>query len=77
MTTTKGTKRVVEAALDVTNWSTLERLIVSQALYEFGVDNMPHVATLMSSHAMLSRPKNFFTFNVSDLRYICCLAEAY
>lgn len=65
MATGKGTKRTVEAALDAGTWNTLERLILSQALYEFGVDNMLQVATLMSAHAMLSRPKNFFTVKVS------------
>lgn len=76
MLTGKGSKRVVEAALDASNWNTLERLILSQALYEFGVDNMPQVATLMSTHAMLPRPKNFFTVKVSCLRS-CPLADAY
>ena len=66
MATSKGTKRVTEAALDVNNWNTLERLILSQALYEFGVDKLVQVAALMSSHPMLPRPKNFFTIKVSD-----------
>ena len=76
MATGKGTKRAVEAAFDANNWNTLERLIISQALYEFGVDRMPQVATLMSTHAMLSRPKNFFTVKVSESQ-LCCLADTY
>lgn len=51
--------------MNVDNWSTVERLILSQAIYEFGTDNMPQVATLLESHAMISRPHNFFTVEVS------------
>lgn len=61
MATTKGGKRATEAAQDANNWNILERLILSQALYQHGVDNLPSVVTLMSSHPMLSRPKNFFS----------------
>lgn len=65
MATTKGGKRATEAAQDANNWNILERLILSQALYQHGVDNLPSVVTLMSSHPMLSRPKNFFSVKVS------------
>ena len=65
MATGKGTKRAQEAALDASTWNNLERLILSQAVYEFGANNMSQVASQMSNHAMLSRPKTFFTVKVS------------
>ncbi|GJE84851.1 bromodomain-domain-containing protein [Phanerochaete sordida] len=61
MATGKTSKRVRETALDTENWNTVERLILSQAIYEFGADNMPQVATLLGSHTMISRPHHFFT----------------
>jgi bromodomain-containing protein 8 len=59
---------VQDVSFDANNWNNLERLILSQAIYEFGVDNMSRVATVMSEHAMLSRPKTFFTVKVSISR---------
>lgn len=67
MATGKTSKRVRETAMNADNWNTVERLILSQAIYEFGTDNMPQVATLLASHAMLSRPQSFFTVEVSGL----------
>ena len=68
MATGKSSKRIQEESFDASNWSNLERLILSQAIYEFGADDMDRVAALMSSHAMLSRPKSFFSVKVSSFQ---------
>ena len=45
--------------------STLERLILAQAVYEFGSSKWDKVATILSTHPLLHRPKNFYTPEVS------------
>lgn len=43
----------------------LDRLILAQAVYELGSNSWPAVAKLLSKHPLLSRPKSFFTSQVS------------
>ncbi|EKM59508.1 uncharacterized protein PHACADRAFT_250061 [Phanerochaete carnosa HHB-10118-sp] len=69
-------KRVREIAMNADSWSTVERLILSQAIYEFGTDNMPQVATLLESHAMISRPHNFFTVETCSTVYEKLMEES-
>lgn len=47
----------------------LERLIFAQAVYELGSGAWPGVSQILSDHPLLSRPKNFFTPEVSSFAY--------
>ena len=53
------------ASPSVDTLSTLERLILAQAVYEFGSSKWDKVATILSTHPLLHRPKNFYTPEVS------------
>lgn len=68
MATTKAAKQASEPPPDASTLSSLERLILAQAIYEFGADHMSQVAQLLDTHPMLSRPKNFFSAKVSARR---------
>ncbi|KAK7470603.1 hypothetical protein VKT23_002027 [Stygiomarasmius scandens] len=41
--------------------STLDRLLIAQAVYELGGNAWPSVAKLLSKHPLLSHPRSFFT----------------
>lgn len=41
--------------------STIERLILAQAVYEHGADAWQSVSKLLSKHPALARPKSFFS----------------
>lgn len=49
---------------DVSSLSNVERLLLAQAVYEFGANAWPHVSKLLSKHPLLSRPKAFFNAQV-------------
>lgn len=50
---------------DASALKNVERLILSQAVYEHGSEAWPKVSIIMTEHPMLSRPKSFFTAQVS------------
>lgn len=41
--------------------STIECLILAQAVYEHGADTWQSVSTVLSKHPALDRPKSFFS----------------
>ena len=55
---------------DLTN---VECLLLAQAVYEHGADAWQQVSKLLSKHPLLSRPKNFFSANVSSILYDLCM----
>jgi len=48
----------------------LEALILAQAVWEHGANAWPAVARLLAKHPLLSRPKSFFTAQVSNINRI-------
>lgn len=62
--------RLRKAAPDATTLSNIERLIFSQAVYEFGSNDWPNVSKLLSGHPLTPRPKNFYNPDVSFARVL-------
>lgn len=60
-----GARMSSPARYDIESLSNLERLILAQAVYEFGSNKWDNVSTILSTHSMLHRPKNYFTPEVS------------
>lgn len=65
MASSKNTTRNAEAAADPSKMSNLERLILVQAVYEFGNSAWSEVNKLLSSHPMLAQSKLRFSPQVS------------
>ena len=74
MASSKNTKRNLDAAADPSKMSNLERLILVQAVYEFGNNAWPEVSKLLSAHPMLAHSKQRFTcFELSQIDLaVCC-----
>lgn len=49
----------------------LECLILAQAVWELGADSWPAVVKVLQKHPLISRPKSFFTPQVSNV--VCFL----
>lgn len=66
---TRGSAAVAE---DISSLSTSERLLFSQGVYQLGTNAWGELAKLLSRHPLMSRPKNYFTAQVSLLPdYLC------
>lgn len=50
--------------VDVSSLNNTERLILSQAVYEFGSNAWVEVSKLLTKHPLMTLPKNFFTAQV-------------
>lgn len=55
--------------VDAASLSNVDRLILCQAVYEHGSNAWPEVATVLSAHPMISRPK-LFTAQVSSTHFV-------
>ena len=69
MASTRSNRRSVGSTTssqpDISSLSNIERLLLAQAVYEFGADAWLHVSKLLSKHPLvLSRPKAFFNAQV-------------
>ncbi|KAL4075827.1 hypothetical protein J3A83DRAFT_4223148 [Scleroderma citrinum] len=56
--------------------STVERLILAQAVYEFGADAWPTVSKVVSKHPALARPNQFFSPQSCQAIYTRLLHDA-
>lgn len=56
--------------MDPATLSTLERLILAQAVYEFGADAWPSVSNAVSKHPALARPDQLFSPQVGFSRLV-------
>ncbi|KIM67956.1 hypothetical protein SCLCIDRAFT_1210113, partial [Scleroderma citrinum Foug A] len=56
--------------LDHDSLSTIERLILAQAIYEFGADAWPTISEVVSKHPALARPNQFFSPQVGFARLV-------
>ncbi|TCD69681.1 hypothetical protein EIP91_006698 [Steccherinum ochraceum] len=54
-------RKNVQLPPDVDSFTVLERLLFSQAVWEFGSEAWSDVAKLLTNHPLIHRPKNFFT----------------
>ncbi|KAI0732904.1 hypothetical protein C8Q72DRAFT_881827 [Fomitopsis betulina] len=61
--------------VDAASLSNVDRLILCQAVYEHGSNAWPEVATVLSAHPMISRPK-LFTAQTCSLIYTQLMEEA-
>ena len=63
------------AEVDASSLNNLERLILCQAVYEYGSNAWPEVAQVLSAHPMISRPK-MFTAQVSSSHFVVVVRVA-
>ncbi|KAF8639927.1 hypothetical protein AX17_001177 [Amanita inopinata Kibby_2008] len=61
---------------DLAVLSSVESLLLAQAVWELGGNAWPAVARLLSKHPLLSRPKSFFTPQSCHTMYITLMKEA-
>jgi hypothetical protein len=59
--------RRTAASMELSN---SERLLIAQAVYELGSSAWPKVSKLIVNHPLTSRPKSFFTAQVTPTYYI-------
>lgn len=66
------TRGALAIAEDFASLSTRECLIFAQTVYEYGAKQTvwSEIAGILSKHPLISRPKNFFTAQVSLLRLL-------
>ncbi|TFY60351.1 hypothetical protein EVJ58_g5209 [Rhodofomes roseus] len=57
-----------QTEVDASSLNNVERLLLCQCVYEYGSNSWPEVAKVLSAHPMISRPKTFFTPQVSSHR---------
>ncbi|KZT74389.1 hypothetical protein DAEQUDRAFT_190927 [Daedalea quercina L-15889] len=61
--------------VDASSLNNVERLILCQAVYEYGSDSWPEVARVLSTHPIILRPK-LFNAQVSNSHFaVVRLAE--
>ncbi|KAL9538013.1 hypothetical protein MBANPS3_011272 [Mucor bainieri] len=56
-------------------WTILEKLLLSQAVYKYGEDNWFQVARNLKHHALLDRPSDYFTQKNCSHQYYSMVAE--
>jgi hypothetical protein len=50
--------------MSTTEWTILEKLLLSQAVYKYGEDNWFQIARSLKHHALLDRPSDYFNQKV-------------
>lgn len=54
--------------MSTTEWTVLEKLLLSQAVYKYGEDNWFQIARNLKHHALLDRPSDYFNQKVKKLK---------
>lgn len=67
MSDPRVTRSVAAVADEISSLSVRERLIFAQAVFEYGTGQWENVASVLSKHPYISRPKKFFTSQVRRL----------
>ncbi|KAI0921098.1 hypothetical protein AcW2_006185 [Taiwanofungus camphoratus] len=62
--------------VDVSSLNNTERLILSQAVYEFGSNAWVEVSKLLTKHPLMTLPKNFFTAQSCRVIYLQLMEDA-
>jgi len=68
--------RSAGAPLDVVDHlSARERLLVAQAVYEYGSNAWLDISKVLSKHPLITRPKGFFSpqVNLAAISYLCAM----
>ncbi|KAI8053670.1 Bromodomain-containing protein [Gilbertella persicaria] len=55
--------------MSTTDWTVLEKLLLSQAVYKYGEDNWFQIARNLKHHALLDRPSDYFNQKNCSLQY--------
>ncbi|KAI8986040.1 hypothetical protein BDB01DRAFT_787469 [Pilobolus umbonatus] len=55
--------------MSTTEWTVLEKLLLSQAVYKYGEDNWHEIAKKLKQHALLHRPSDYFNQKNCSLQY--------
>ncbi|KAI7900471.1 uncharacterized protein BX663DRAFT_158061 [Cokeromyces recurvatus] len=58
-----------------TEWTVLEKLLLSQAVYKYGEDNWFQIARNLKHHALLDRPADYFNQKNCSLQYYLMVEE--
>lgn len=53
-----------EFSMATVEWTVLEKLLLSQAVYKYGEDNWFQIARNLKHHALLDRPSDYFNQKV-------------
>ena len=61
MSDPRVTRSIAAVTDEITSLSVRERLIFAQAVFEYGTSEWEEIASVLSGHPYISRPKNFFT----------------
>ncbi|KAI7893707.1 uncharacterized protein EV154DRAFT_130821 [Mucor mucedo] len=56
-------------------WTVLEKLLLSQAVYKYGEDNWFQIARNLKHHALLDRPSDYFNQKNCSLQYYLMVEE--
>jgi len=61
MSSTRSTRNTVANLEIVSHLTARERLLVAQAVYEYGANAWPDISRVLSKHPLITRPKGFFS----------------
>jgi bromodomain-containing protein 8 len=61
MSSTRSSRSAVATLEVVSHLSARERLLVAQAVYEYGANAWPDISRVLSKHPLITRPKGFFS----------------
>lgn len=55
--------------MSTVEWTVLEKLLLTQAVYKYGEDNWFQIARNLKHHALLDRPSDYFNQKVRFHRF--------
>ncbi|KAG1052969.1 hypothetical protein G6F43_004923 [Rhizopus delemar] len=61
--------------MSTTEWTILEKLLLSQAIYKYGEDNWFQIARSLKHHALLDRPSDYFNQKSCSLQYYLMIED--
>lgn len=61
MSSTRSSRNAIASVEIISHLSARERLLVAQAVYEYGANAWPDISKVLSKHPLISRPKGFFS----------------
>ncbi|KAG1139891.1 hypothetical protein G6F37_001112 [Rhizopus arrhizus] len=61
--------------MSTTEWTVLEKLLLSQAVYKYGEDNWFQIARNLKHHALLDRPSDYFNQKNCSLQYYLMIED--
>ncbi|KAI9279351.1 hypothetical protein BY458DRAFT_431858 [Sporodiniella umbellata] len=61
--------------MSTADWTVLEKLLLSQAVYKYGEDNWSQIARNLKHHALLDRPSDYFNQKNCSLQYYLMIED--